>query len=77
MVEGAFGTRINILDHLKLEEIPKGEQESHLDRELRAFQSSRKQVSKSIESFKAKQAEKKKELFSEIQKKLKENLDKK
>ncbi|MBW2370065.1 MAG: hypothetical protein JRH15_19510 [Deltaproteobacteria bacterium] len=77
IVEGAFGTRLHILDHLKIEEIPKGEQETHLDKELRAFQSSRKHHSKSIESFKAKQVEKKKALFSEIEKKLKENLEKK
>ena len=76
IVEGAFGTRLYILDHLKLEDIPKGEQESHLDKELRAFQSSRNQVSKSIESFKTKQAEKKKEMFSEIEKTLKKNLEK-
>jgi hypothetical protein len=79
IVEGTFGTRLSIKDHTALEQIPRGIQESHLDKELRAFQTSRKDRSKEkeIESFKAKQEEKKKTLFAEIEKKLKGGIDQK
>ncbi len=73
VVEGAFGTRLSIRQHLNIENIPRGERESHLDKELKAFQSNRKEHTKEkeIASFKAKQEEKKKSLFAEIEKKLK------
>ncbi len=77
IVEGAFGTRLYVKDHEKIEQIPKERQESHLDKELKAFQSARKDRTKEIESFQAKQAEKKKNLFAEIEKKFKDNLEKK
>ncbi len=79
IVEGAFGTRLSIKDHLAIEEIPKGIQESHLDKELKAFQTTRKERTKEMEvqSFKAKQEEKKKALFAEIEKKLKGSIDQK
>jgi hypothetical protein len=71
IVEGAFGTRLSIKDHLAIEQIPRGVQESLLDKQLKAFQSNRQGRSKEIESFRAKQEEKKKALFAEIEKKLK------
>ena len=58
-VEGAFGIRVFIRDHLKLEEIPRGETGSSMEDELKKFQDSKKQFSKKIESIKAAQAEKK------------------
>jgi hypothetical protein len=75
-VEGAFGIRVFIRDHLKLEEIPRGETGSSMEDELKKFQDSKKQFSKKIESIKAAQAEKKKSLFAEVEKKLKEQMDK-
>ena len=79
IVEGNFGTRLSVKNHLAIEEIPRGIQESHLDKELKAFQTTRKERTKEMEvqSFKAKQEEKKKALFAEIEKKLKGSLDKK
>jgi len=79
IVEGTFGTRLSIKNHVAIEQIPKGIQESHLDKELKAFQTTRKDRSKEmeIESFKAKQEEKKRTLFAEIEKKLKGGIDKK
>ena len=79
IVEGNFGTRLSVKNHLAIEEIPRGIQESHLDKELKAFQTTRKERTKEMEvqSFKAKQEEKKKALFAEIEKKLKGNLEKK
>jgi len=74
MVEGAYGTKLFLKDHLKLEEIPKGQVESKIEKELQKFQSSRKQISKKIESIKTEQAKKKQDLFAELEQKLKKNL---
>ena len=71
IVKGAHGTRLFIKDHLKIEEIPRGAGESKLEEELKKFQSSKKGLSKKIELFQAKQAEKQKNLFAELEKKLK------
>jgi hypothetical protein len=79
IVEGAFGARLSIKDHTAIEQIPKGIQESNLDKELKAFQTTRMDRSKEkeVESFKAKQDEKKRTLFAEIEKKLKGGIDQK
>ena len=60
-----------ISDIIKIEEIPRGAGESKLEEELKKFQSSKKGLSKKIELFQAKQAEKQKNLFAELEKKLK------
>jgi hypothetical protein len=77
IVEGAFGTRLYIRDHLKIEDVPKGKKDNDLAKELAAFQDSRKGFSKKIESIQAQQAEKKKNLFADIEKQLKDKLEKK
>ena len=76
-VEGAFGTRLFIKDHLKIEEIPRKEKGSSLEEEIRKFQDNKKGFARKIESLKAAQAEKKKSLFADVEKKLKEQLEKK
>ena len=48
MVESAYGPRLFIKDHLKLEEIPTQEQEDRLGDALKEFQSSRQQHSQKI-----------------------------
>ena len=77
VVEGAFGTRLFIKDHLKLEEIPKGKKEDKLEEALQKFRDSKKDFTQKIESFQAKQAKKQKDLFAELEKKLKKDSDKK
>ena len=77
VVEGAFGTRIFIKDHLKIEEIPKGKKEDKLEEALKKFQNSRKDLTLKIESFQARQTKKQKALFAELEKKLKKKSDKK
>jgi len=72
IVEGAFGTRLSVKNHLGIEDIPRGVQESHLDKELKAFQNRERTKEMEVQSFKAKQEEKKKALFAEIEKKLKQ-----
>ena len=76
-VEGSFGTRLFINDHLKLEELPRDEPEINLENDLKKFQDTQKAFSQKIESFQAQQKQKKKDLFAEMEKKLKEELEKK
>jgi DNA-binding IscR family transcriptional regulator len=71
LVEGAYGTMLFVKNHLKIEEIPRGIVESKLEEELKKFQSSKKDLSKKIELFQTEQAEKQKNLFAELEKKLK------
>ena len=77
VVEGSYGNRLFIRDFLKIEEIPRGDDKSKLEEELKKFQESQKGISQKIESIKTQQAEKKKSLFAEMEKKLKQELDKK
>ena len=76
-VEGSYGIRLFIQDHLKIEEIPQQEDGRELEEELKKFQESQKKLTQKIESFKVEQAEKKKNLFAEMDKKLKAELNKK
>ena len=76
VVEGNFGTRIFLRDHLKIEEIPKDTKESGLGDAVKAFQNSRKKMSEKIATIQADQAKKKKDLFEELESQLKKKLDK-
>ena len=76
VVEGNFGTRIFLRDHLKIEEIPKDSKESGLGDAIKEFQDSRKKMSDKIASIQADQAKKKKDLFAELENQLKKKLDK-
>ena len=76
-VEGGYGTKLFIKDHVKIEEIPRGEKGSTLEDELKKFQNAQKDFTKKMESLQAKQAEGQKNLFAELEKKLKEELAKK
>ena len=71
VVEGAFGTRLFVEDHLKIEDIPKDLKEDRLEEALKKFKDSRKKISEEIESFQAQKAKKQKDLFAELDKKLK------
>ena len=76
-VEGSYGTRLFINDHLKLENLPRHEPENKLEDDLKKFKDTQKSFSRKIESFQAQQKRKKKDLFTEMEKKLKEELEKK
>jgi len=76
MVEGAFENQLFIKDHLKIEEIFRDKKEDRLEEALKKFKDSKKDFSKKIESFQAKQAEKQKALFAELEEKLKKGSDK-
>ena len=72
-VEGAFGERLNIINHLAIEDLPREETENKFDEELKRFTEDRKQRRREIESFAAKQEEKKKKLFASLEKQLKKD----
>jgi hypothetical protein len=76
VVEGAFENHLFIKDHLKIEEIPRDKKEDKLEEALKKFKDSKKDFSKKIESFQAKQAQKQKALFAELEEKLKKGSDK-
>jgi hypothetical protein len=76
VVEGGFGTRLFIKNHLKIEEIPKAKKKDTLEESLKAFQNSKKDFTQKIESFQAKQAKKQRDLFAELEEKLKKGSDK-
>ena len=77
VVEGAYETRLSIKNHFIIEEIPKGEEDSSLKEDLKKFRDSKKDFAQKIESFQAKQAKKQRDLFAELEKKLKNGPDKK
>ena len=77
LVDSAFGIRLFIKDHCKIEEIPQTQQDIDLKKELKKFQDEKKDISKKIESLKTKQSNKQKNLFAELEKKLKKKMGKK
>ena len=76
IVEGSFGMRLYIHDHTLLEEIPQTEQENKLDQALKQFQASKKGYADKVASIQADQKEKRKNLFADLEKKLKSDLKK-
>lgn len=77
IVESAFGDRWGIDDHLKIEALPKEAATNQMDDALKQFKAEKSKMAQKIEAIKEEQAKKQKDLFSEIEKKLKEDLGKK
>jgi hypothetical protein len=73
--EDTLGTRLFIQDHLKIEEIPRGEQGTSLREEIEKFQNTKKEFEQKIEAFQAEKAERQKNLFAEIESKLKKSAE--
>lgn len=76
-VEVSYDNRLFVRDHLKIEEIPREADGTELEAELQKFKESQKALTEKIETIQAQQAQKKKDLFAEMEKKLKQELDKK
>lgn len=76
LVESAYGDRWAVADHEKLETLSRESESSQLDDEVKKFQAERNKISQKVEHFKEQQAKKQKDLFSELQKKLKKDLSK-
>ena len=75
ITEGAYGLRLFIKDHTLLEDIPQSDQESKLDEALKQFKATRNGYAKKVASIQADQKEKRKNLFADLEKKLKSNLN--
>ena len=75
VVEGTFGPKLFIKNHLLLEEIHQCATEDNLEKELKKFQNTKKNYIQKIEVFHTEQKKKKKNLFAELEKKLKKDLD--
>jgi FtsZ-binding cell division protein ZapB len=75
-IESAYGVRLFIKNHLKLEEIPRGEQDTRLEKELAKFQNHREEIDQKVKTFQSEQAQKQKDLFAALGKKLKNDLEK-
>ncbi len=76
-VEGSYGARLYVSDHLKIEDISRDEPGSKMEDELKKFQDSQKAFSQKMETLQAEQKQKKKDRFADMEKKLKEELEKK
>lgn len=77
IVEGAFGIRLFLKNHLAIEEIPKNIKTNSMDDELKKFKDSRKELNQRVASIQAQQAEKKKNLFAKLEDQLKKHLENK
>jgi hypothetical protein len=76
-VKGAYGLRLFVRDHLKIESIPKEDAPDKLQDELQKFKAAQKDVASRIASMRADQKKKKKSLFEEMEKKLRAEIEKK
>ena len=76
-VEGSYGARWYVNDHLRIEDIPRGAPESKMEDELKKFQDTQKAFAQKMETLQAEQKQKKKNLFADMEKKLKEEIEKK
>lgn len=65
-------TRYFLVDTLKIENLPRKSGQTQLDQELAKFKSNRQEIKTKVASIQNAQVEKKKSLFAEIEKKLKE-----
>lgn len=77
IIEGAFGNKLYIKDHQRIETLPQDIKDDRLQTELKKFKDSQKELSKKIETIQAEQSKKKQDLFAKLNQQLKKDLDKK
>jgi hypothetical protein len=76
LVEGGYGVRLFIRDHLKLEDIPREAAGPSLEDALEDFRRTRLATDRSLDALKAEQQKLKEGRVSAIEKKLREELRK-
>ncbi len=74
-VTAAYDGRLVVLDQLKLEQLPKTDQQPALQAEIDQFRSKRDQLKDKVEAMRVQQKEKRKDLFADIEKKLRKQLN--
>ena len=74
IIEDSYQTRVYVADHRKLEEIPRQEKEaaSGSDQELAEYKEKRRKLASKVEAIQSELAQKKKDLFTDLENKLKE-----
>lgn len=76
-VEDPFSIKLMVVDHLQLEEIPRQEEEKNsLSDELKAFSAKKKDMDRKVADIKKQLESKKKDMFADIEARLKKELDK-
>jgi hypothetical protein len=75
-VKSGFNDRIVVGNHLTIEELPRDSEESRLEQELQKFKKGKDAMKEKVASIKAQQDQKKQDLFAEIEKKLKQKMEK-
>jgi len=76
-VKSGFNDRIVVADHLAIEALPREVEESRLEQELKKFRQGKNVMEEKVASIKAQQDQKKQDLFADIEKKLKQKMEKK
>lgn len=76
LVEGGYGVRLFIQDHLKLEDLPRETAGPSLEDVLKDFRRTRQENARTLDALKAEQQKLKQGRVSEIEKKLREELNK-
>lgn len=76
LVEGGFGLRLFIQDHLKLEELPREAEGPSLAEALKEFRRTRQENTRALDALKAEQQKLKQGRVAEIEKKLMQELRK-
>lgn len=76
-VKSGFNDRIVVGNHLAIEDLPRDIEETRLEQELKKFKKGKDVMKEKVASIKAQQDQKKQNLFAEIEKKLKQKMEKK
>ncbi|MDJ0828837.1 MAG: hypothetical protein QNI92_03230 [Desulfobacterales bacterium] len=75
IVDSPVGLRLFLKNHLCLEDLPKQQADNKLDEELKKFQESKHKITSKVSTLQADEQQRKKDLFAELENKLKKGLD--
>lgn len=76
IIEDPYSLKVNIADHLAIEEIKQQEEENSFAKELENFQSQKQESEKKIADIQAQLDKKKKDKLSDIEAKFKKEMEK-
>lgn len=76
-VPGAYGVRLFVREHQRLEDLPREDAPDRLQDELSRFKAEQQKTASRIATLQADQKKKKKSLFEEMEKKLRAEIEKK
>ncbi len=71
-VDDPFSSKLFIADHLAIEDLPRQQEKSALDRELERFRREKQDIEDKISAIQEELDKKKNDLFAELEKKLRE-----